>query len=201
VKASALPIGLGTGLSTGQVQAWRHGQTQYLLDLPSGRLFRARSTKDVGSKPTVTQVPPIAGKIAVRASVVPDIRGWMAERIPFVPVFVHKGRLVVGPLLTPGRCCCVTCALVRLLAATPHAAVVAALWARPDPGHQPWFRSLLTGTRDEIATEADRVATARGALLRCRDLITGDWTTHRVSALPGAPDHRLSAYALSLGLA
>jgi hypothetical protein len=183
---------------SGQVRAWLSDGVWHLLDLETGRLFRtSRFWSTTGPDEESRTLPEFTAPLV--ASPVPDIASWRGVTTPFIPLFTHRGRLCVGPLVRVDACPCVTCVVVRLLAATPFSTTVAPLWAAGPGPAGAWFTALVTDDARDIAAQATRVARLP-TVLRSRPIGGDEWTTHRVRSLPGAPDHRLSERSRALGL-
>lgn len=197
---------LASGLRIGRVQRWNFNAATYFLDLATGRTFRSSRPSDslmAVMSPVSAGLHQLVSNVAPQLawSPNPDIPGWQLLAPPAVPVFFHRGRLVVGPAIRRYACPCSTCVLIRLLGSTPWAKPLAALWSRePALTCETWLTDQVMSVRERLPDQLNQIQSSAIPIMRSMDLVTKLWITHTVRALPGAPRHSLTTYSMSLGL-
>lgn len=113
-----------------------------------------------------------------------------------VPIFFHRGRLVVGPGLSADETICPTCAALRLAQAFPHPEVFISLLANP---------AYIAGPLDALRTLAGQEPLARFVVSYLDRLKAGELASfgtddehpqarwHRILPPPGAhPGHQVN---------
>lgn len=172
-------------VACGKAFAWHDESSGLVIDHESGRIFRS----DHFDRPKVPTDDVAINISNAQVSLFPNPGSWSKQNKSFVPLYLHAGNLMVGPVVG-GDSSCAVCLAVRLLSSHVRGDVLAGAWSLRPPTNS-WMTTLIEGSSAPEQVEAMMFEADRGTVA-AYSLISETWSLHYIHPLPGCPEHDLS---------